>query len=57
MKIIILNSIDTVTSRLSLHGPPPPPQEKREAKEKGVAFDRVIGKSGMLIGKSGTGDR
>jgi hypothetical protein len=33
------------------------PHEKREAKEKGIAFDRVIGKSGMLIGKSGTGDR
>lgn len=32
-------------------------QEKGEAKEKGIAFDRVIGKSGMLIGKSGTGDR
>jgi hypothetical protein len=31
--------------------------KKREAKEKSIAFDRVIGKSGMLIGKSGTGDR
>ena len=56
VKIIILNSIDTVILQPILHGPPPP-HEKGEAKEKGIAFDRVIGKSGMLIGKSGTGDR
>ena len=56
MKIITLNSIDTVPfaahdSRAAAA------HEKGEAKEKGIAFDRVIGKSGMLIGKSGTGDR
>lgn len=55
VKIIILNSIDTVILKPILQGPPR--HKKGEAKEKSIAFDRVIGKSGMLIGKSGTGDR